>query len=298
MQTSAALLLHAECCCVERHAWLQRTGRGRAIEYDISPVEAQAHLCCVSMGLEETAPTGARTCPSLACSVEHMQSTSWAMATLTNLIQSEGVAVFQCLHQHGGSKLLHSATLPRPQVYLSFQDIWLQLVLSAGTLPQMACITLKHGASSWQTSLIRSLASQPSFCATQLEVSLHAAAACATTADLTGKKPLPWTWSSLEGAPFCEGCSRPPMQSPSRHEVEPPLQASPRCRQPRSSPGWCGACSCRMCRCACCTAASRIASSAHWSKRCRTLCGRPAWVRCSSSRLHQPRCGPLSVSHS
>lgn len=128
MQTSAALLLHAECCCVERHAWLQRTGRGRAIEYDISPVEAQAHLCCVSMGLEETAPTGARTCPSLACSVEHMQSTSWAMATLTNLIQSEGVAVFQCLHQHGGSKLLHSATLPRPQVYLSFQDIWLQPV--------------------------------------------------------------------------------------------------------------------------------------------------------------------------
>ena len=169
--------------------------------------------------------------------------------------------------------------------------------LSAGTLPQMACITLKHGASSWQTSLIRSLASQPSFCATQLEVSLHAAAACATTADLTGKKPLPWTWSSLEGAPFCEGCGRPPMQSPSRHEVEPPLQASPRCRQPRSSPGWCGVCSCRMCRCACCTAASRIASSAHWSKRCRTLCGRPAWVRCSSSRLHQPRCGPLSVSH-
>ena len=74
--------------------------------------------------------------------------------------------------------------------------------LSAGTLPQMACITLKHGASSWQTSLIRSSASQPSSCAIQSEVILHAAAWSATTTSgvLREKMHLSGAWSSLKAA--------------------------------------------------------------------------------------------------
>ena len=199
MHLSAALLLHSQSSCVKRHAWLQRTGRGRATEYDIRPVETQAQLCCVSMALEGTAPTGARTCPFLACSVKHMQSTSWATATLTNLIQSEGSAVFPCCISPLAASLNCTVSALR-QEFLFSQDIHVQPVCrdfapnglyNFETWGQQLADFIDQVIGEPAFLLCNSVGGEPACCCL---VCHHSQLL------LRGKKHLSWAWSALEGA--------------------------------------------------------------------------------------------------